>query len=164
MSGGLAAHGQDGYLQQTLAPTLITSRWLGAALTQEDDCGGAHPNDSTVPFTFDRATGAAVDLHAWLDDAALDRSQVSKEIPPTVRPAFRRLIMANAGKLDADCREALANEEFWDIGLDRRGLTFRPELPHAVAVCADDELIPWASLARFLTPVGRAGRVSLARR
>ena len=164
VTGGLEAHGEDGYLEQTLAPTLITSRWVGAALTQEDDCGGAHPNNSTVPITFDRATGAAVDLHAWLNDVALDRSEASADLPPTVRPAFRRLIMANAGDLDADCREALANEEFWDISLDWRGLTFRPELPHVVAVCADDELVPWATLARFLTPAGSAGRASMATR
>ena len=43
VTGGLEAHGEDGFLEQALAPTLITSRWLGAALTQEDDCGGAHP-------------------------------------------------------------------------------------------------------------------------
>lgn len=164
VTGGLEAHGEDGYLEQALAPTLITSRWLGAALTQEDDCGGAHPNNSTVPVTFDRTTGATVDLHTWLNDAALDHTEASAELPPTVRPAFRRLILANAGELEADCRKALADEEFWDIGLDRRGLTFRPELPHVVAVCADDELVPWATLARFLTPAGRAGRASLATR
>lgn len=164
VTGGLEANGEDGYLQQTLAPTLITSRWLGAALTQEDGCGGAHPNNSTMPVTFDRTTGAAVGLHTWLNDAALDRSEAGANLPPTVHPAFRRLIVANAGDVDADCRDALVDEEFWDIGLDRRGLTFRPELPHAVAVCADDELVPWATLDRFLTPAGRAGRVSLTRR
>ena len=110
-----------------------------------------------MPVTFDRTTGAAVDLHTWLADAALDRSEASAQLPPTLRPAFRRLIMANAGEVEADCREAMADEEFWDIGLDRRGLIFRPELPHVVAACADDELVPWAKLARFLTPA-RPGR------
>uniref|UniRef100_UPI001C2DA2EC hypothetical protein n=1 Tax=Sphingomonas bacterium TaxID=1895847 RepID=UPI001C2DA2EC len=162
ITGGLDAHGVDGDLDATLAPTLITPRWLGAALTQDDECGGAHPNSDTVPMTFDRATGAAVRLHDWLSDAAVDRSEASAELPPTVRPAFRRLIIAEAGNLEPDCRDAFATEEYWDIGLDRRGLTFRPELPHVTQACADDVLLPWASLARFLTPAGRAGQASLS--
>lgn len=159
--GGLDAHGVDGDLEETLAPTLMTSRWLGATLTEDDDCGGAHPNSGTVALVFDRTTGAAVDLHGWLDDAALDRSEATAELPPTVRPSFRRLLVARAGDIEPDCRGALAEEEFWDIGLDRLGLTFRPELPHVTQACADDVLVPWASLARFLTPAGRAGRDSL---
>jgi hypothetical protein len=164
VTGGLEAHGYDGNLDATLAPTLITPRWLGAALTQIDECGGAHPNSGVVPVTFDRATGAAVDLHDWLGDGAVDRSQATVDLPPTIRPAFRRLIIAKAGDLEPDCRDALAGESFWDIGLDRRGLTFRPELPHVTQACADDVLVRWATLARFLTPAGRAGRESLIKR
>ena len=162
ITGSLDAHGSDGDLDATLAPTLITPRWLGVALSQDDDCGGAHPNSGTVPVAFDRATGAAVDLHGWLTDAAVDRSQATSDLPPTVRPTFRRLIMAAAGDIEPDCRDALAEEEFWDIGLGRRGLTFRPELPHVTQACADDILVRWASLARFLTPAGQAGRASLS--
>jgi len=161
ITGGLNAHGVDGDLDATLAPTLITPRWLGAALSQADECGGAHPNSGTVLVAFDRSTGALVDLHSWLGNAALDRSEASADLPPTLRPAFRRLIMAEAGNVEPDCRDALASQEFWDIGLDRRGLTFRPELPHVVQACADDMLVRWASLTRFLTPAGRAGRASL---
>ncbi|WP_174298945.1 hypothetical protein [Sphingomonas bacterium] len=161
---GLEAHGVDGELTAALAPTLITRRWLGAALTQDDDCGGAHPNNAEMPVTFDRATGAAVRLHDWLTDAALDRREASADLPPTVRPAFRRLIVARAGDVEPECRDALLEENYWDIGLDRRGLTFRPELPHVVQACADDVLMPWPSLARFLTAAGRAGHASLSAR
>ncbi len=164
VTGGLDAHGVDGDLDAALAPTLITPRWLGAALTRDDDCGGAHPNSGTVPVTFDRTTGATVDLHGWLSDAAVDRSGATAELPPTVRPAFRRLILAEAGDVEPDCRDAMADEEFWDVGLDRRGLTFRPELSHATQACAEDMLIRWPTLARFLTPAGRAGRASLSAR
>lgn len=164
ITGGLEAHGSDGDLDATLAPTLITPRWLGAALNQDDECGGAHPNSGTVPITFDRSTGATVDLHSWLSDAAIDRSAATADLPPTVRPTFRRLIMAAAGDIEPDCRDALAEEEFWDIGLDRRGLTFRAELPHVNQACADVMLVPWAMLARFLTPAGQAGRASLLER
>lgn len=164
ITGGLDAHGVDGELEVALAPTLITPRWLGAALTEADECGGAHPNSGTVPVTFDRATGAAVKLHDWLSDAAVDRSEASGDLTPTVRPAFRRLIIAQAGDVEPECRDALSEQEFWDIGLDRRGLTFRPELPHVTQVCADDVLMPWAALERFLTLPGRAGRASLSAR
>lgn len=164
VSGGLDAHGMDGDLSMTLAPMLITSRWLGAALTQDDDCGGAHPNSGILPVTFDRVTGAVVDLHGWLGDAVMDRSEASAELPPTVRPAFRRLIIAQAGDLEPECRDALTDQDFWDIGLDRRGLTFRAELPHVSQACAEDVLVRWTTLARFLTPAGRAGRASLSGR
>ena len=158
ITGGLDAHGSDGDLDATLAPTLITPRWLGAALSQDDECGGVHPNSRTVPVTFDRATGAAVDLYGWLNAAAVDRRRA------TVTPAFRRLIIAKAGDIEPDCRDAFADEESWDIGLDRQGLTFRPDLPHAMQACADDVLVHWSSLASLLTAAGQAGRASLSAR
>ncbi|RYF05190.1 MAG: hypothetical protein EOO40_10490 [Deltaproteobacteria bacterium] len=72
---------------------------------------------------------------AWASKCPVPRrtgTAASAELLPTLRPAFRRLIMAEAGEVELDCRDALTSQEFWDIGLDRQGLTFRPGLPHVV--------------------------------
>ena len=79
-----------------------------------------------------------------------------------VRPALRRVIVAHAGEIEPDCREPVAEAEFWDIGLERGGLRFTPEMPHVLTSCANPALVPWPALTRFLSRAGVAGRASLA--
>ena len=91
----------------------------------------------------------------------MDRDGADKSELPTVRPALKRMILGQAGEIEPDCREAFDGADYWDVGLDRRGLNFTPELSHAEQACAEATLVPWAALARFLSPAGQAGRRSL---
>lgn len=162
ISSGLDAHGTDGDYQVSLTPTLITSRWLAAELSEGEDCGGAHPNNATTPLTFDRATGAAMSLASWLTGAALIRDPAADSVR-TVSPSFRRFLLSRAGEIEVDCREALEGADYWDIGLGRKGLIFTPALSHVEQACADPVEVPWPSLASWLSPAGRAGRATLTR-
>lgn len=162
VTGGLDSQGRDGDYDASVVPTLITPRWLGAELSVGSYCGGAHPNSGTSSLTFDRVSGAAVDLSGWLNDAAIERRRAEATELVTVRPALRRVIVAHAGEIEPDCREPVVDAEFWDIGLERGGLRFTPEMPHVLTPCANPALVPWAALTRFFSRAGVAGRVSLA--
>lgn len=163
VAGGLGAHGVDGDYQQTIAPVFVTPRWLSATETIGYDCGGAHPDNAMMSLTFDRLTGAEVDLHDWLTAAAVERQAASGAERPlsTVRPAMRRLILAQARGLEPECREAVLDAEYWDIGLARAGLRFTPDLAHVEQACAEEVLVPWRVLTPYLSAAGRAGLASL---
>jgi hypothetical protein len=157
VTSGMNAHGRDGDFSLTIAPTMITRRWLVASEASGTYCGGPHPNYATRSLTFDRATGAAVDLHGWLGPQAVQR-----EADVTMlRPALRQVIMARSAQTETECRETIGETEFWDIGLAREGLRFTPDLPHVLTACEEATLVPWAALTLFLNAAGRAGAASL---
>jgi hypothetical protein len=47
----------EGALAESLAPAMITSRWLSISHHWDGDCGGAHPDSSNNYRTFDLASG-----------------------------------------------------------------------------------------------------------
>jgi hypothetical protein len=157
VTGGLGAHGRDGDFGLGIEPKMITRRWLAAGETSGTYCGGAHPNYATRSLTFDRVTGAAVDLHGWLNPQAVQR-----EADVTMlRPALRQAVKAQATTMETECRETLGETEFWDIGLTRTGLSFTPDLPHVLTACEEATVVPWDALTPFLNAAGRAGAMSL---
>lgn len=163
VAGGLAAHGSDGDYDQTIAPVLITARWLAATDAVGYDCGGAHPDNASTSLTFDRTTGAEVDLHDWLGSSAVERQRLDGVDRPavTIRPGLRRVILEQAHEPDPECRASVADAEFWDIGLARTGLRFTPSLAHVEQACEEEVLVRWATLAPFLSAAGRAGAATL---
>lgn len=167
VAGGLAAHGADGDYDgdydQTIAPVLITPRWVAATESVGYDCGGAHPDSAVTSLTFDRSTGAEIDLHDWLGPTAIERQRLSGIDRPvvTIRPALRRAILAQAQALDPECRAASLDAAFWDIGLARTGLRFTPSLAHVEQACEEEKLVPWRVLAPWLSAAGKAGVASL---
>ena len=163
VAGGLAAHGDDGDYDQTIAPVLVTARWLAATDAVGYDCGGAHPDNAVSSLTFDRTTGAEIDLHDWLAPTAVKRERLSGIDRPvvTLRPGFRGVVVRQARGIDPDCRESVAGADFWDIGLARTGLRFTPSLAHVEQACAEETLLPWHVLAPYLSAAGRTGMASL---
>lgn len=161
LAGSLDSHGSDGDYDDRIAPTLVTARWVAAREGSGTECGGAHPNFGETSLTFDRRTGAEVDLHDWLNAGAVERDASSEPAIVTIRPALRRAIIAHAGEMEPECRAAAQDEGFWDIGLARAGLRFTPFMPHVLTPCAEPVLVPWSALRPFLGPAGRAGLATL---
>ena len=85
----------EGDLAESLAPTMITSRWLVVSHQWEGFCGGAHPNSSNNYRTFDLASGREVNLHDWLVEGAVKREHLEglEEDVTTLRPEFRRVVL-----------------------------------------------------------------------
>jgi hypothetical protein len=154
--GALETNSSEGEIDQAIEPRLITARWLIAMDHEEGDCGGAHPNSSDVPLTFDRTTGRQVDLHDWLNDKAVKRETYGPgtQEAKLLQPAFRDVLLAGWKPEDADCDDAVRQEDFWTVALTRTGLVFAPELPHVAQACAEDFAIPFARLRPYLSAEG----------
>lgn len=161
IAGGQASPGMGGNYEQAITPDLISPSWLAATMQTRYYCGGAHPDGETISLVFDRATGAGVDLNGWLNATAVEpRPDIGKS-SFALKPALRRLAMAQDREMAAECRDPIAEAEFWDIGLTRAGLAFTPGMPHVLAACANAMTVSWAALAPYLSQAGRAGRARL---
>jgi len=147
----------EGGFDQRLAPTLISRRWMGVTEQYDHYCGGNHPNHGRRYRTFDLASGAEVDLHDWLNGAAVSRQRFEGEDEEikTLVPALRTLILAG-WTAEGDCEGVVESTEFWNIGLRRDALVFAPDLPHVSQACGEEFVVPFARLQPFLTEQGAA--------
>ena len=148
----------EGGFEESLAPAMVTRRWLSVSHSWFGFCGGAHPSSSVAFRTFDRADGREIDLHDWFNESAIRRERVEgmEEEIKALRPVFRNVILAGWSSEDADCGDVVRNAEFWSIGLGRNGLLFAPSLPHAAQACGDEFAVTFARLRPFLTEEGAA--------
>jgi hypothetical protein len=165
MKMSLASLGRDGDFGFSYAPDLVTADFLSVAANSGGFCGGAHPDESAWHLTFDRVSGRRIDLARWFTARGVVPGEAAAAIHQ-ITPALRALALKHYpfGKgEDADCREAVAGEEYWDIALGRRGAAFVPSLPHVVQACEDAAVVPFAELAPFLSAEGREGIVRLRR-
>lgn len=167
MRMALASLGRDGDFVFSYAPALVTSEFVSVAANSGGFCGGAHPDESTWHLTFDRASGKRIDLARWFTPRGVlrDAGEAGTAIR-RITPALRELVLKHFpfGKgEDAECREAVASEEYWDLALDRGGIAFTPSLAHVVQACEDTAVVPFAELGAFFSPEGRAGTVRAQR-
>jgi hypothetical protein len=150
----------EGSFHETLAPALITPRWLSVVQQHDLFCGGAYPDSGQTYRLFELASGREVDLHDWLNARAVKRegpAGTDEEIK-TLQPEFRRFLLAGRrpDPDSAECDEVVKDEEYWNIGLTAKGLVFAPELAHAVQACGFELTFTAERLAPFLTPPGAA--------
>ncbi|HEX5184098.1 MAG TPA: hypothetical protein VFW19_13245 [Allosphingosinicella sp.] len=154
--GALETGSSEGEMDETIAPRLITPRWLTAEDHEESDCGGAHPNSSNAPLTFDRTTGAQVDLNDWLNDKAIKRENYGPGTheAKTLRPEFRNVLLARWKPQESECGDVVRQADFWTVALTRAGLVFAPELAHVDQGCGEDIAISFARLRPYLSAEG----------
>lgn len=167
MKMALASGGRDGDFQLSLTPALVTPEFLSVAATTGGFCGGAHPDESQWHMLFDRTSGRTIDLAGWLSARGVlpdggEPSTSIRRITPALRAVALKHFPFGRGE-DADCREAIASEDYWEIALTRRGIAFTPSLPHVIQACEDAALVPFAELTPFLSPAGRAGAARLVK-
>jgi hypothetical protein len=153
VTGALEQSPNEGADSQTREPAMISRRWLSVTDEYDGFCGGAHPNSSSTYRTFDRASGREIDLHDWLDAAAVRRERFEgvEEGSKTLRPAFRTIILAGWRAEDAQCDEIVRSQDYWNIGLTRDAFVFTPLLPHVVQSCAETFTMPFDRLRPHLT-------------
>jgi hypothetical protein len=167
MKMALASLGRDGDFQFAYAPELVTSEYLSVAANSGGFCGGAHPDESQWHVLFDRASGRKIELASWLSARAVapgdgEAGTSIRRITPALRALALKHFPFGRGE-DADCREAISGEDYWELALGRKGIAFTPSLPHVIQACEDAAEVPFAELAPFLSPAGRAGIARLAR-
>lgn len=160
----LAQTGTDGDYSAELTPSSLPGDFLSAEVSIGWSCGGAHPDNASYSLTFDRRDGREVRLANWLLPNAVtppENGDASHSV--RVTSAFRRLLLQRFpfDPQAAECREPVAEEEYWTIALTATGLGFEPQLPHVVQACADTAVVPFRQLAAYLTPAGRTGAARL---
>lgn len=155
--GTLANNPYEGEYQSSLEPVMISRHWLSVADGNGGFCGGAHPFDNSIYRTFDLTRGTEIDLHDWLNAAAVKRERVqgSTDVLKSLQPAFRTFFLTG-WRGENDCDEIVRGTEFWTIGLTREGFVFTPSVPHAVRLCHETFTVGFDRLAPYLTPDAQA--------
>ncbi|HEY0112493.1 MAG TPA: hypothetical protein VGB59_05005 [Allosphingosinicella sp.] len=143
----------EGSFHAVLQPALISRRWLSITDQHDVFCGGAYPSSGQVYRLFDRMTGKEVDLRDWFNTRAVKREGAagSADAIRTLTPEFRRFLLAGWRAEDPECTEVVRDEEFWNVGLTRKGLVFAPSLAHAVQACGIELTYSFERLRPFLT-------------
>jgi hypothetical protein len=163
--------GISGYLEEALAPIILTPRWLGLRRSGTSFCGGLHPSHFNTMAVHDRDSGAEVDPSGWFKPGALGfyEWEVDLEPKPIKRPiaglseALARAVLAQWPAADdrAGCVAAARDNTGWEIGLTRAGPVFVPQFPHVIFACTEEIVLPWAKARPFLSDQGRAVETSL---
>ncbi len=150
------AGGKDNEAGRSVRVTLAGPRFLSLVANDEESCGGAHPDISTLALVYDLGAGRPVDWKPLLGprlvtetsaDTVIDGTTIGMIGSKTLRDLYVR-----TDKPDKDCAEALADPGLHFVAwLDgkRRALVIQPVLPHVVAACADDAAIPAVDLRRL---------------
>lgn len=158
----LGANGFDGGASSSTVPEIITGSWMVSRNSASSDCGGAHPNADLAYTTWDLRAGAPVAVEDWFNTDALSKTVqnpgTKDELTTiTYTDGFMKLIAAAYARArgnDADCLDAVKNADEWDAHLAHDGVAFYPSLPHVVQACAENAVIPYAKLARYLNARG----------
>ncbi len=157
----LGSLGLDGDYSYVLEPSLANQAVLVATRQQAGFCGGAHPFAFHDWLIWDRATGEPIDLETWLNDTAVEERSDDGASLVQLTPTMRQFALAQATSADEECRDVVARADYWTLGLSDKGLLFSPSLPHVAQACVDDAEVPFAKLARFLSPAGKAAVAKL---
>lgn len=157
MRAPLETGAMEGDLAETYTPVMIARRWLSVNHQSDASCGGAHPSAGLYYETYDRASGARVDLHDWFVPSAVRQERVegADDELNTVLPPLREIILAN-WRPEGECGEVVREAEYWNIGLRRDAFVFSPSLAHVVQACGEEFNVPFARVRRFLTREGAA--------
>lgn len=155
------ASGWDGSQTSELKPETLTPGFMVQADSEAWDCGGAHPDSGTTYATWDLRKGVKIDLYSLFTRTALTRKihargTANEYAEITYAPPFKAMMVRAVQIDDTECKDAIETAETWSMRLTRNGMAFTPELPHVVAACGDDAVIPYAKLAPYLTPDGKA--------
>ena len=127
---------------RTVEVTMAGPRYLSLLVTDEANCGGAHPNSGQMALVFDMTTGAelnwmrtiATQAHAsTYADTRLDGGTLVALVIPELA---KRYIAA----ADADCKDAFGEQLSFLLWPDAKDGTLVAEpfdLPHVVQACAN---------------------------
>lgn len=160
-----AQGGPDAAPSRTVAVTMAGPHVVALHVTDDDECGGAHPDTGDMALAYDLDTGRPLDWTKLLprrivQSAPLDEADDGSRLGLIVSPTLYRLYMAAEERRSghdpawsSECRDALNDEQMpFQLWPDAKagGVALLPNgLPHAVAACADAQVIPTATLRRL---------------
>lgn len=155
--------GKPGYWGRTIDVPMRGPGYVSFVITDYTDCGGAHPNVSTMSIVYDLRTGSPVDWTHLLPASLTGTLALQEGADGTkmVTLASRRLfelylagyLTANSAPADPDCGQIVEDSGRNDppammAWLDAKtgGLAVQFDLIHALQACAKSIVIPLATL------------------
>jgi hypothetical protein len=149
-----AADPKDADWQRTITVPMRGPVYLTLVATDSLFCGGAHPDSDSFALAYDLRTGAPLNWERLLPKtlagkATLDTAADGTRLGVLASPALTALYL-KLSKPDADCGSALRDADLqfmlWPDAA-RQGVAMQPSgLPHVIAACGDDAVIPLATL------------------
>jgi hypothetical protein len=138
--------------------TMRGPAYLGFLVSDNADCGGAHPNAGDMVLVYDLGSGAPVNWQKLLPkamvqgtstDSAIDGTTVAFVTSKTLQSLYLKAAAAK-NPIDPDCKDTLNDPELkLSLWPDPKGggLAIEPgDLIHAVQACGDSVVIPTATL------------------
>lgn len=160
----LSSLGISGFMEIFYRPNLVTDEYISVAVSEFGSCGGASPYNALWSRAFDRQSGQAIDLAQWFVRSAVvsaEYESYGRVNSVHLQPSLRRLVLRRYTRRDADCTEVVESQDYWQLKLESRGISFLPSLARVVQACGDEVLVPFAELAPLLSPAGRRGAARL---
>ena len=145
---------KGGEWQRSLTVAMRGAGYLALVASDNWYCGGAYPDAGQFALAYDMRTGAPLNWErllpkALLGTASLDTAGDGTQLGVVASPALKALYLKLV-KPDADCGSALRENDLqfmlWPDAA-REGVAMAPSgLPHVIAACGDDAVIPVATL------------------
>lgn len=155
------AGGKDNEAGRHVDVSMRGPRYLSLQAWDEEDCGGAHPDNSLTALTYDLETGRPVDWKQLLGsklaaqtsvDNVIDGTTIGLVSSPELRRLYVQTLKASAAEPKdwwSDCADVLAADDLsFSLWLDakKHAVAVRPELEHVVLACAEEADIAPATL------------------
>jgi hypothetical protein len=155
------AGGKDNEASRTVVVSMAGPRFLSLVASDEESCGGAHPDNSTLALVYDLTTGRPVDWRQLLGprlvtatrtDTVIDGSGIGVARSAGLSRLYQRALKKRPDYDPAwwkECEETLTADDLdYVLWPDAKthGLVAEPQVVHAVAPCAEDVTIPAAEL------------------
>jgi hypothetical protein len=145
---------KDAGWQREVAVAMRGAGYIALVAADTWYCGGPYPNAAAFALAYDLRTGAPLNWERVLPKAlvqgvSLDTAGDGTRLGVVASPALK-LLYLKILKPDADCSSALRESELqfmlWPDAR-REGVAIQPSgLPHAIAACGTDVVIPLATL------------------
>ncbi len=151
--------------QRDITVTMRGPEFLSYLVSDDVDCGGAHPNAALAAIVYDLRSGGPVDWAALLPTSltgklGLVNGEDEVKMVTLASPRLNALYRAGYSHSDdadeeKECRTAIADEMqsgpvpmiAW-LDAKTGGLAVQFDLPHAEEACAEPVVIPAATLRR----------------
>lgn len=152
------------YWARTVDVPMRGPGYISFVITDEIDCHGTHPNESTMAIVYDLRSGMPVNWTQLLPASLTGTMALQEGVDGTrmVTLASQRLselYLAGYGagrgpKIDPDCEQAIKDYVSKDaprammawLDAENGGLAVQFDLPHVVQACAVPVVIPFTTL------------------
>jgi hypothetical protein len=161
---------KDAGWQRTVTVAMRGPGYLSLVASDNWFCGGPYPSAAIFALAYDLRTGAPLNWERLLPKtlvgkASLDTAGDGTRLGVVESPALKALYVKLA-KPDTDCAPVLRDSALkfmlWPDAA-RAGIAVQPtDLPHVVAACATDVVIPLATLRTLGADAALLGAIAAA--